>query len=507
HANDGRALIVTTASSHHHQQQQRPNTSSSASLPDPFMVYRHVEQRLQRELVFLSCSNAARGTQASIEGNEPQEKFRVFKECAQHLGLQIGDHAPIVRRLFDEYNSYVGYLENRCLQVNAAERERDESVRRMEEIRQGCDLQIRRNAEEYTSRLDAIQSTLRTHKNIEGMVGTIKNLEITIVSERERCRALEHKIQTISFLREEFEKSLHHVEESFLLMSNEREMELTDYRRDRLKAYEDLMETKDECRQTVADMQMRLDAQQIVLETQMQREQMNSDQIRDLQLYSLTMLQQVESLKKQLSELNARATSSEMSPRSNADSVTPTHTGDEEAGEVELHPTLGEMESPRNDPLSRGGLVGKRGSMRRQSPRGSSGAPMSAAITAASVAADLGLSQLSTPRPNKAEIIARMPDLGDPSKYPSTSAIIKAMLNQFDFTAKRLADATHTLNKLEERIEIVVLARAELLSREKLQRLMEERGFGEMEESMTMVTSGSSSPLTASPMAAQSRFK
>lgn len=471
---------------------------------DPLLVYRHVEQRLQRELVFLSCSNATHGAPASFEGNEAGERFRVFRECAQHLGIQIEGHAPVVRRLIDEYNAYVDHLEHRCLQVNTAERERDESLRRMEEVRQRCDLQLRRNAEEYAARLETIQSTLRTHRSVEALVGTIKGLEQTIVAEQERCRALQGRIQDISFLREEFEKSLHHVEESFLLISGERDMELSDYRRERLRAYEELMHAKDECRQTVADMQMRLDAQQIVLETQMQREQMSSDQIRDLQLYSLTLMQQVESLKKQLSELNARAISTEMSPRSGTN-ATPLRTVEEDdhTPPEHEHPTLGRMsgESPRSA-KEESPRIGRRGSMHHMgsSPRGSAAAAVtSAKITASSIAADLGLSQLSTPRPNKAEIIARMPDLGDPSKYPSTTSIIKAMLNQFDFTAKRLADATHTLNKLEERIEIVVLARAELLSREKLQRLMEERGFGHLEESVMLAGSAPASPTTRNP--------
>lgn len=386
---------------------------------NPVACYAHVQQRLHRELALLKSSNTFSAGAAEavspvsvLQSAVPSstEQYRVFREAAEQLSVQLERHAPVVGEVVRGLFEYIAILEEKCASVGLVEQQRDENAFKLAEAERLRRAEVKEAESRFDQRLQNIITTLKVHKSVDGLVQRIRQLEASIEAEKCVSADLTDKLRHVSFLRQEFEKSVTFIEDAFRVISHERDAELSEYRREKLRIHELLVSVQDDCRQITADMQMRLDAQQIALEVQMQRELFSADRTRDLLSYNLTLLQQVESLKKQLDEMNEKIR------------------GDM-AGRHEGSPTEGSQ-------LDR-------------------------------IAEDLGFSRLSTPRPNKAEIVARVPDLGDPSKYPSTNAIIQALLNHYDVTAKRLQDADHTLNKLEERIEIVVLARAELLARER----------------------------------------
>jgi hypothetical protein len=198
--------------------------------------------------------------------------------------------APFLSVIFHEYEGYIGGLEKTNRDIHAARSDRDKWLRNYEMAVMASEKHEQEVREEARLAIAKIEARLKGVAGLSDLVTRTEQLEQQLVVAKREGVELRAKLDAVAVVKVDFQNAVHYVEQAFLSMSQERDLELAQQAVETKLIRKELQALQTQARNQLLDMTAAKDAVEILLANAQQREQQLGLRVEGLEMRNSALM-------------------------------------------------------------------------------------------------------------------------------------------------------------------------------------------------------------------------
>lgn len=241
-------------------------------------------------------------------GNVPSDRERLqpFQETGHRLAASVGPFGPLLERVLGEYDRFVEAADVQQRRLRDLEAQVDELQRERRNESFRLQMELEQRDREHAATLARIDVRMRDGPSMIDLLMQVESLQAQCEEEKRKRLAQEDKLGATMHIRRDFERTLRAIEETFRVISDEKDLRIAQLTNEVRARREELAAAQDAALQTRAAQQHRIDTLEIAVQALRHREGILMGRVRDHELRNNKLVDQVHTLTTEVEALAER---------------------------------------------------------------------------------------------------------------------------------------------------------------------------------------------------------